>query len=258
MGKAMEHRDISSSSGRNKRSENFDRDQQQFEQIFEATARLATGVAHEINNPLQGIKAQLRLLADDGNLSEKGHERLKIVSQEVDRIATIVRKLLKLHQVPSTGTDESRLADIMEQIQPLLASRIEQQNVTFSTIVDPPDMHIPMAAGDLRQVILDLSLNAIDAMPEGGRLSIEGQRVNGNYVVRISDTGNGIRKEHLKDLLLPFFSTKGPQNAGLGLPVAYSTVRASCGRLELTKSDDAGTIISMFFPAGNSKKSSQT
>lgn len=213
-----------------------------------ATARLASGVAHEINNPLQGIKAQLRLISDDEALTPTGRRRLELISQEVNRIAAIVQRLLKLHQTPPPAAVQSRLTDVLGDLAPLLRLHIEQRSVDLSTDVESPDMCIPMSPADLRQVLLDLAMNALDAMPEGGCLCIEGARVNGDVVVRVRDNGLGIKQEDLKNVMLPFFTTKGPKAAGLGLPVACSTVRACGGRLDLTSSPGTGTTVSLLFP----------
>jgi signal transduction histidine kinase len=217
-------------------------------ELFGATARLASGVAHEINNPLQGIKAQLRLISDDEALTPAGRKRLDLISQEVNRIATIVQRLLKLHQTPSATGAQSCLADVMEDLKPFLKAHLEHRKVALSIDVEPPDMRVPMRPADLRQVLIDLTMNALDAMPDGGRLRIEGSRVNGDVVMRVRDNGLGIQPEDLHNVMMPFFTTKGPRAAGLGLPVTCSTVRAFGGRLELTSSPGTGTTISLLFP----------
>ncbi len=105
-----------------------------------------------------------------------------------------------------------------------------------------------MSAPHLRQVLLNLSLNALDAMPNGGTLRIEAERVDDHVAVSVRDTGHGIARENLPRLLTPFFTTKGSEGTGMGLPMVHSLVRAVNGRIDFESDEGCGTTVRLTFP----------
>jgi signal transduction histidine kinase len=225
----------------------LDRERYRME-MLSATGRLASGIAHEINNPLQGIKAQMRLLSDDLPPDTGCERRLALISKEVDRIARIVAQMLSLHQEPPSDGATCSVYDVMDEITSFLESRSQQLKVSFSAQVDPKDLRVPMGRENLFQALLNLCMNALDAMPDGGSLRIEGTREDREAVVRVQDTGQGIPEEDLSRVIAPFFTTKGPQGTGLGLPMVHSLVKNHGGRLELASSLGCGTTVALRFP----------
>jgi signal transduction histidine kinase len=194
-----------------------------------AVGRLAGSVAHEINNPLQAIALHLQLVAEDG-LSADGQEELDIVQDELARIAGIVSRLLDF-QKPKHGrlTPQTSLT-LLQEVLALSGKQLQQANVTVTCAAEE-DLPPVMAMGDrLKQVFLNLVLNAVEAMPDGGRLDIYAARQNGRISITFSDSGAGIPPEVMPQLFEPFFSTKH-SGTGLGLAVSQEIIAEHGGTL---------------------------
>ncbi len=211
------------------------------------TGRLAAGVAHEINNPLQGIVAQLSLLA--GELPEPLRQGRRIVHIQngIDRIAGIVRNLLQLHRPTPAGEESCAVSSVIAGLADMISSMAANQRIRIEVFVTPPEMTIPMSANALTQVLLNLTLNAIDAMPKGGVMRIEARQTGKTVTVSVSDTGVGIPLENRPQLFSPFFTTKGPKGTGLGLSVTHSLVTSAGGTIAANDHAGGGTVFVIRF-----------
>jgi two-component system cell cycle sensor histidine kinase/response regulator CckA len=211
------------------------------------TGRLAAGVAHEINNPLQGIVSQLTLLA--GELPEplRQGRRIELIQDGIDRIAGIVRNLLQLHRPAPVGEESCAVSSVIPGLADMISAMTANQHIRLEVSVSPPEMTVPVSASALMQVLLNLVLNAIDAMPQGGILRIEAKRTAEAVVVGVSDTGVGIPPEHRTQLFSPFFTTKGPKGTGLGLSVTYSLVTSAGGTITVNDQKGGGTTFAIRF-----------
>ena len=211
------------------------------------TGRLAAGVAHEINNPLQGIVAQLSLLA--GELPEplRQGRRIVVIQDGIDRIAGIVRNLLQLHRPPPAGEESCSASSVIAGLADMISSMATGQRIRIEVFVTPPEMTIPMSANALTQVLLNLVLNAIDAMPQGGVIRIEARQSRKAVTVSVGDTGVGIPAEHRTRLFSPFFTTKGPKGTGLGLSVTHALVTSAGGTIAVSDHRGGGTIFLIRF-----------
>ena len=217
--------------------------------------RLAASISHEINNPLASVTNLLYLIGTSSSLQEaKKHK--EIAANELARISEIVTQTLRFYREPSNPT-VVRIAEIVDSALLLFQARL-----TYAGIVIEKDFRecspIVAMAGELRQVILNLIGNALDASNQGGRLKIRisntcEHRNGARRGVRltVADTGSGISPEIRKTLFEPFVSTKGDTGIGLGLWISSEIVHRRGGTIQVrssTISQSAGTVFSVFLP----------
>ncbi|MEK6280104.1 MAG: ATP-binding protein [Acidobacteriota bacterium] len=222
-----------------------------------AVGRLAAGVVHEINNPLATISACAESLESrlrEGALAETGavddfREYLGLIRSEAFRCKSITNGLLDFSRTRAAEHSALNLADVISSATRLLAHQQRREEIDFHIEI-PEDL--PPVSGDpgqLQQVIIALSTNAVDAMPDGGVLSIAA-KINGNNVlVEISDTGLGIPPEHLTKIFDPFFTTKEVgKGTGLGLAVCYGILTEHGGALDVQSAVGVGTTFTISLP----------
>ena len=214
-----------------------------------SVGRLAAGVAHEINNPLTGVLAFADLMRDKENLDEQDRQDLEVIIRETKRAREIVRGLLDFaRETPSVKT-QLDLNDLVRQTMLLLGKREAFQNIN---LVEDLDENLPPVNGDknqLQQVLVNLSLNACEAMPKGGTLLISTSSTAGKVVVKVTDTGTGIKKEYLNQIFEPFFTTKPVgKGTGLGLSVSYGIIQQHGGTLEVESEERMGSTFTITLP----------
>ncbi len=214
-----------------------------------SVGRLAAGVAHEINNPLTGVLAFADLLREKPNLDDQDRQDLDLIIRETKRAREIVRGLLDFaRETPSVKTRLS-VNDVVRQTLKLLGKRDAFQSII---IVEDLADDLPPIDGDknqLEQVFVNLALNACEAMPNGGTLLVSTSLENGAVVVRVTDTGAGIKPEHLDHVFEPFFTTKPVgKGTGLGLSVSYGIVQQHGGTIEVESEEGKGTTFTVRLP----------
>ncbi len=212
-----------------------------------AVGRLAGSVAHEVNNPLQAIALHLQLIAEDG-LSTDSQSQLAVVQHELDRIADLVQRLLDF-QRPKHGEKTCQHVDkLLEDVLTLAGKQLQQGQITV-TCETEPDLPTIMAVGDqIKQVFLNLVLNAAQAMPEGGTLAISARQQQAQMIIRFMDSGCGIPAEAMAHLFEPFFSTKH-SGTGLGLAVSQEIAAAHGGQLTaVNNTNSPGATFVITFP----------
>jgi two-component system NtrC family sensor kinase len=211
--------------------------------------RLASGIAHEINNPLQGVLTFASLLQQKEGRDEEEKEDLAIIVRETTRVRDIVRGLLDFARQSAPTKEPLAINEVVKETIQLVRSQKESGTIV---IVDNLDESLPAILGDknqLEQVFLNLSFNAVEAMQEGGTLSITTSARDEEVVVSVSDTGCGIEEEHLDKIFEPFFTTKpAGKGTGLGLSVSYGTVQQHGGRLEVESEVGRGTTFTVVLP----------
>ncbi|MBE0596466.1 MAG: HAMP domain-containing protein [Desulfuromonadales bacterium] len=211
---------------------------------------LVAGIAHEINNPLAGILMFSSIMAKDPRLDPGLQDDLNTVISETQRCSRIVRELLNF----SRESVPKKSLDSVNRILGVTLGLVENQayfhNIRISRIYDPDLPDIPMDAAQLQQVFINILINASQAMPHGGELSLQtGREPAGDYVfVRIRDTGCGISRENLEKIFDPFFTTKGHQGTGLGLSVSYGIIESHGGQIEVESQLGAGTQFTIHLP----------
>jgi two-component system NtrC family sensor kinase len=212
--------------------------------------RLAAGVAHEINNPLTGVLTFAHLLREKSNMDDQDRQDLDLIIHETSRAADIVRGLLDFARERAAVKEALYINDVIQK-----TIRLIRNQKLFDQIVIEEELacDLPQVEGDmnqLQQVLLNLSLNACEAMPNGGRIVIR-SNVDGNHVVvKVIDSGTGIRREHYDHVFEPFFTTKpAGKGTGLGLSVSYGIVRQHGGALDFESQEGRGTTFTIVLPA---------
>lgn len=207
---------------------------------------LSAGVAHEIRNPLNSITLFVQLIKS-GLEDPEQLEYVEKILKEVDRIDTIVRKLLDASKRPRFELKEMRIDRIIEHTLEAFRPQIEQQQIR----VERDFRNIPPAIQadptEIEQIFVNLFLNSIHEMPREGRLKIQLDHDGKEIVIRVSDSGGGIPKSHLANIFDPFFTTKS-KGSGLGLSVVLRIVKTYGGKIGVEKSDKNGTTFCIVLP----------
>jgi signal transduction histidine kinase len=216
-----------------------------------AIGRLAASVAHEVNNPLQAIALHLQLLFEE-NLSADGHQLLQVVETEFGRIATIVGRLLDFQQPQADQKRSWPVDQILAAVFALTERQLARAAVELEAQI-AADLPPVAAVGDqLKQVFLNLILNGVEAMPQGGRLTVRARAEADAVCVSFQDSGAGIPPESLERLFEPFFTTKRG-GSGLGLAVTQEIVINHGGRITAENGPSGGAIFTVMLPSEVSK-----
>ncbi|MCZ7544088.1 MAG: response regulator [Anaerolineae bacterium] len=209
--------------------------------------RLSASIAHEVNNPLQAIRNCLELAIEDIEADyDVDKEMLQVAEQHVRRIRDITTRLLTFSRNSSDERGAVDVNDLLGEIFTLTRKQMENAGVALEPALGPLPT-IEATADQLRQVFLNLTLNAIEAMPEGGTLRVVSAEENGCVVVTFADTGVGIASENLSRLFEPFFSTKH-EGTGLGLSVSYGIIEAHGGAIEVASEFGQGATFRVRLP----------
>ncbi len=213
-----------------------------------ALGQLSAGIAHEIRNPLTSINILVHSLAENLPSEIPQKEDLKVIEEELRRVNQIVDQFLRFAKPSPPHMEKTDLLSLFEETLQLLKPQIEKQNIVIKMEFQPLPK-ITIDSEQIRQAILNLLLNAIQAMPEGGHLTLtSGKSDNGGWVhVSIRDSGVGIPPENMSKLFDPFFSTK-EGGMGLGLSIAHRIVDQHYGRIDVESIQGKGTIFTIWLP----------
>src|SRR5438309_166844 len=221
-----------------------------------ATGRLAASIAHEINNPLEAVQNALYLLQKE--LGEDAGKRpyLDIAARETQRMSRILRQMLGFYRQQETMA-VTDLNALVEEAGGLVAKRLRERGVQIANQLDQGLPRIRASADQLKQVLLNLLLNAADSMPKGGTITVTTQagagaetEVFGRDAVQIQvrDTGEGIPDELIAQIFEPFFSTKPGKGTGLGLWVSQGIVQSHGGTMRVRSRVGRGTTFMITLP----------
>ncbi len=209
---------------------------------------LTAGIAHEINTPLTGISSYVQLLLKSSTNSADREIAEKIEAQ-IERVAKMVKSLLSFSRGEKGQIKKFPLRNCIGDILTLLDYRLKKQSIDLKINI-PEDIEIWGELDKLQQVFLNIISNAIDAMADGGTLKVESERRGNDVLIKISDTGIGIKKEHLNRIFEPFFTTKGyGRGTGLGLSISYQIVKEHNGEIIVESEYDKGTTFTITLPA---------
>lgn len=208
---------------------------------------LAAGLAHEINNPLQGMLSHLHAVQRSVPPKTPAQTSLDMVERGIDAIAMLVRKLLSLGTAEQ-GLEMADARESLEFVSQLLESQFRRARVRI--VREPGDAVVPLAMPrrELIQVLLNLIINARDAMAQGGTITVSAAIEGTRGIVTIADTGPGIPPNIIGQIFTPFFTTKGTKGTGLGLSVAESLVRGSGGTIDVKSESGKGTCFTLRIP----------
>ena len=211
---------------------------------------LAAGVAHEVNTPLTGISSFTQMLLESTEADDPRNKLLEKIESQTFRAAKIVNGLLNLSR--PARTDVAGPVDVntvMNDVLVLLEHQLQTSNIQLCRELSSTPTVVQGVEFKLQQVFLNLILNACDAMPNGGRMSIS-SRVEGHQaIIEVADTGNGIANENLSRIYEPFFTTKTVgQGTGLGLAIVYGVVQEHRGAIDCRSGPGEGTRFTVTLP----------
>jgi len=215
--------------------------------------RLSAGIAHEINNPLTGILTFAHLLKQKKSNNEEDIKDVEVIIRETTRVRDIVRGLLDFARQTPFKKEFLNINDILHQILKLIKNQKELRKIV---IEENYSRNIPNFYGDknqLQQVFLNIILNAGEAIPNTGTITIATLFKQNHIVITIKDTGCGIKKENLDKIFDPFYTTKPVgKGTGLGLSISYGIIEQHAGYIECESEEGIGTTFSIFVPVKNS------
>jgi signal transduction histidine kinase/DNA-binding NarL/FixJ family response regulator len=212
-----------------------------------ATGRLAASLTHEINNPLQAIRSGLQLVLSSEMEPEEQRTYLEMANEEVERLQRMVSRTLDFARRPQWNPVRFNPHDVIEKILALSNKYRQHRHVTLELdLMDNPPT-IRGVPDELEQVFLNLVLNAVEAMPEGGTLRISSSLEEERLAISFTDTGQGIPPEHLSHIFDPFFSTK-EESTGLGLSISYDIVERHEGQITVESEVGEGSTFTVWLP----------
>ena len=226
------------------------------------TGRIAATISHELNNPLESVHYLLFLLNQSANLSEMERNYLQTAEQELGRMGQIVKQTLGFHRQSSSPVPVN-LEKLIKGILLLYTSKLHRKKIALVERYDYKS-EVPLFPAEIRQVLSNLIVNAVEAMEQGGRLMLhvrEWREWNGEHrpgvLISVMDNGSGIPNEIRGHLFEPFFTTKGERGTGVGLWVSRGIVQKHRGSIRVHSSRQKGrsyTCFSVFLPLGLNEK----
>ena len=215
-----------------------------------ALGNLAAAVAHEVRNPLNAISMGLQRLKSEFQPTEDPgqYSRLtELMLGEVHRLNSIVEQFLSLARPVKIKAEALPLQEILKELAALEESHAKQSNVRIQVIAAPNLPALKADPSHLTQVLLHLMRNGLQAMPEGGTLTLEAKTSNSNFLIAVTDTGTGIAPENLSRIFEPYFTTKA-QGSGLGLAISRWIIEAHGGTITAANESGGGCRVEISLP----------
>jgi C4-dicarboxylate-specific signal transduction histidine kinase len=220
-----------------------------------ALGEMSAKIAHEVNNPLGIIKNYVLLTKRELEGAGQSERYLGIVGDEIDRIARIVRQLLEFHRPGEATLEPIDLNRVIIDVLTLVDRQLASHGISVVTTLHPSNPLVIGSSENLKQVFLNLIINARDAMTSGGTLSVRTDVADNQVITHCCDTGPGIPAEIIPRIFEPFFTTKEPgEGTGLGLSVCYGIIKAHNGSIEFRNLDKGG-CFEIRLPLGEPKGS---
>jgi signal transduction histidine kinase/DNA-binding response OmpR family regulator len=217
--------------------------------------RLAAALAHEINNPLQAIHSCLQLITQFELEKDKQDEYVQMADEEVERLIDIVTRILDFSRASTADFQRTNINKLLSQVMRLASKHISHHKWDVQQILSSDMIPVDTMPDQIAQVFLSIILNAFDAMPESGTLTIH-TRTEGNWAeVTFQDTGIGMSREVRDRIFEPFFSTK-ESASGLGLTISYSIMEKHGGAILVESEPGQGSLLTVRLPGANSLNSS--
>ncbi len=235
---------------------------QTFDQLRQAErlaslGQLSAGLAHEIRNPLGSIQGAVEILSEGVSGEDPKAEFAQIAKREVANLHKLVGDILRFSKPAPPLPIPSDVQEIIEASCRLCADQARRQGTEIVILGEPPARTILVDPEQIKQVLLNILLNAIQAQPAGGRVVIRSFAEMGESVISVEDSGPGIEPENLDRIFDPFFTTKR-EGTGLGLSISYQLVRNNGGRIRITSSPGHGACFLVSFPLAASRNPNAT
>jgi two-component system, sporulation sensor kinase C len=224
--------------------------QRQMEKLA-AMGQLAAGVAHEINNPLAGIRNAFELIKSSIAPNHEHYELLELIDREIERVSAIIHQMYQLYRRSPQQPSTFSLVRIVSEVTVLLESQAHKRgvNLQWNAAADPHEVNL--AEGEVKQILYNLIRNAIQASSAGDVVVVSAKRHGADIAVSVEDHGAGIPDDVAQRIFDPFFSTKqtGPEGGmGLGLSVSRSLIESMGGRIEVSSEVGRGSVFTAIFP----------
>jgi two-component system, NtrC family, sensor kinase len=219
-----------------------------------AVGTLTSGIAHEINNPINNLSLTLESLIENHEAMDPA-ERMQLYQDaldQVERASDTVKNLLEFSRANHPKLEDVSIEEVVDKTARLFNNEFKIHKVRFSKEIRSPLLALRLDKGGLQQVLVNLFLNGLQAMPKGGELKVVLERIKDEVRIDVTDTGVGIPPENLDKVFDPFFTTKREgEGTGLGLSVSYSIIKKHGGRMQVQSRDGSGTTFSIFLPVGS-------
>jgi signal transduction histidine kinase len=219
---------------------------------------LAAGVAHEVNTPLTGISSFTQMLLQQADKDDPTTKVLEKIERQTFRAAKIVNGLLNLARPPQVEPGQVDLHAVVNDVLSLVDHQLRAGKIKVRKEMASTALVVEGIEYKLQQVFLNLFMNARDAMPRGGWLSITTRQAAQHVEVEVADTGSGIPSEHLSRIYDPFFTTKAiGRGTGLGLSITYGIVHEHGGSISCSSVPDQGTRFRLRLPLAAARRVSE-
>ena len=218
-----------------------------------ALGHLSAGLAHEIRNPLSAIEGAVDILTRPNLESEQRQEFAALVKKELARLNGMLNHFLAFARPPAPHRKPTAVRTLMEEVCNLVSQSVASNKVRLLC----PDLNssfarVSLDPDQIKEVILNLVINATESMPAGGTVELQAAKEGGFIAINVKDEGMGIHDEDLERIFDPFYSTK-PNGTGLGLSIAHQIMQQHGGRIEVRRNPDRGMTFSLFFPMSESE-----
>lgn len=216
-----------------------------------AVGQMAAAVAHEINNPIAGIRNAFTLVKQAVDPAHPHYEFVGMIDREITRVASIVQNMYQLYRKEPSKVEPVDLPLLLRDLESLFAKRMSQLGVTLVVTHEAPRTKLLVPQSDLLQVLINLIQNALDSSRQGGTITLTVYQDEERVRINVSDEGTGIPPDVLPHIFDPFFTTKtekGQKGMGLGLSVSQSLIMAMGGRIDVQTEQGAGSTFSIILP----------
>ena len=208
--------------------------------------KLATTIAHEVRNPLASIKTGVQVVRED--LRDADQSRiLGNVIAEIDRLNRVATELLTFAKPVPTRSENATVEQLIERVHSLVEREAAKRRVRISTEIGP-DLTIRVDLNQMQQVLMNLVLNSLHAMPEGGELRLHGRREDHRVLIGVTDSGAGMSADMVERVARPFVTSR-PDGTGIGLSISRQLVERNQGRMTIDSEPGRGTTVTLSFPA---------
>ncbi|OOR15740.1 PAS domain-containing sensor histidine kinase [Bacillus cereus] len=210
-----------------------------------AIGQLAAGVAHEVRNPLTVIKGFIQFFQINKEDQEK---YFNLMLSEIERIEAILQEFLSIAKTDEIPTEKKNICQIFKNVVSLINTKAIMTNIQVELFTDSKEMIIECSENQLKQVFINILQNSIEAMPDGGKISIHIKEMNeGGIIIDVVDEGIGIPEERIKRLGEPFYSTK-EKGTGIGLMLSYKIIESHHGTISIMSDVGVGTTVTIYLP----------
>ena len=218
---------------------------------IEELSKLTAGLAHEIRNPLSTIKLNLKLITEDWDRSDeklaRSMRKISIIQKETDRLQQILDDFLRYTGKTEIHPAPAELNQIVGEVVDFYSPQAHSYSITVRVMLSKEPLPCKIDTGMIKQVILNLFINAQQAMATGGELMVKTKREKDDALIEISDTGSGIEPEKTDKIFDAYYSSR-PGGTGLGLPTARKIIEAHNGSISVVSEPGKGTLFTVKLP----------